>query len=232
MADPIDLDKLSVSLAASMVSAHRYLIAANQELEELYQSTETLGQLPLPRFSLGAVTFEVPYVVEQVNSTPPAPPPEIRLTKDVAVATTELSSLKRGASDIAAQQLDTLLADYAVVKKSLSEVVAQSSDGRATPASLPKLTPAVQLSDTALQELTTGASKAAVGRLSQLAADYEAARTALVRMREVVSAGATPRLAVRVDAESIAKAQGNVHKMVLKFSADDRAPIKVEGHST
>lgn len=233
MTEPIDLDKLSVALAASMVSAHRYLIQANQDLQDLYKGNDTLAGLTIPRFTLGDVAFDVPYVVDSIQSPELVMPPEVRITKDVTLTEAELSSLKRGASTDAQEHLQTLLADYTEVKKSLRT----SSEGIRTAAARTlttpiRLAPAIQMQEVTLAQLNTGASKAASIKLSNLLEDYEAARTSLVRIKEILAGGALPRLTVRIDAETMEKAPSStIHRMTLKFGAQDQEDIKVQGQT-
>lgn len=233
MTEPIDLDKLSIALAASMVSAHRYLIQANQDLQDLYKGSDTLAGLPIPRFTLGDVAFDVPYVVDSVQSPALVIPPEVRVTKDVTLTEAELNSLKRGTSAEAQEHLQTLLADYVEVKKSL---LASSEGLRATELrtlSTPiRLAPAVQMPEETLAQLNVGASKTASIKLSNLLEDYEAARTSLVRIKEVLAGGSLPKLTVRIDAETMEKAAAStVHRMTLKFGAQDQEDIKVQGQN-
>ena len=234
MAEPIDLDKLSVALAASIVSAQRYLHQANQDLQELYDGTESLSGLPRPRFSLGEVSFEVPYVVDSIQTPAEVIPPDVRLTKDVSLSESEMASLKRGATPEAAEQLTTLLSDYAQVKASLRSATSDTQTPmKNLKISVPqRLAPAVILVDSVKVELQAGASKSAVGKFQQLLEDYDAARTSLVRIKEVVSGGGLPRLSVRVDAEAVEKAAAsNLHRLTLRIRSDDQSVVKVQGQN-
>jgi hypothetical protein len=234
MADPIDLDKLSVALAASIISAQRYLQQANQDLQDLYDANPNLEGAPRPRFVLGEVSFDVPFVVDSIQTPAAAIPPDVRVAKDVVFAESELVSLRRGASPETVGRLDLLLADYAGVKKNLrAATTVAASPKRVLPLATPpiaRLAPPVVVSDQVRGELETGASKIAVGKLDQLLEDYDAARTSLVRIREVLSGGGLPKLGVRIDADTVGKAApGSVHRLTINFNTQDQPTVKVQG---
>jgi hypothetical protein len=230
MADPIDLDKLSVSLAASVISAQRYLLQANQELEDLHQDRAFLSDMPHARFSLGSVSFEVPYVVDKVHVPDPPSPAEFRVAKDVELTAADMASLRRGSSEASLQKLDALVADYAQVKAELRQAVKPREVAKsATSATLKRLLPAVEIHNEARSELATGANKVAVTKLARLLEDYQEARASYLRIKETLAGGSLPRLAVRIDPDSIAVAAGSVHRMNLQFNSEDQPSIKVQG---
>ncbi|HNY31217.1 MAG TPA: hypothetical protein PKO15_10055 [Fibrobacteria bacterium] len=232
MADPIDLDKLSVSLAASMISAQRYLLQANQELDDLHQDSTLLADMPRSRFSLGSVTFDVPYVVENIVVPDPPSPAEVRVTKDVELTASDLASLRRGTSEASLQQFDALVADYAQVKAGLRQAVQSRDTLKSSTIAAPKrLAPAVEIGKDVGTELATGANKVAVTKLARLLEDYQSARTSYQRIKETLAGGSLPRLAVRIDPDSIAGSATGVHRMKLQFNSDDQPSIKANGQN-
>ncbi|MBK9575508.1 MAG: hypothetical protein IPK50_20265 [Fibrobacterota bacterium] len=232
MADPIDLDKLSVSLAASMISAQRYLLQANQELDDLHQDSTLLSEMPRSRFTLGSVSFEVPYVVDSIVAPDPPTPAEVRVTKDVELTASDLASLRRGASETSLQQFDALVSDYAQVKAGLRQAVQTREAAKSSaPTSLKRLAPTVEIGKEAGTELANGANKVAVTKLARLLEDYQSARTSYQRIKETLAGGSLPRLAVRIDPESIAGATGSVHRMNLQFNSEDQPSIRANGQN-
>jgi hypothetical protein len=222
MSEPIDLDQLVVSLAAAMVNARRYLDQATLNMQDVYEASSTLAAMPRPRFNLDSVEFEVPYVVDDIQAQK-VKTPSMRVQADVSVSERELNSLRRGIDGETQDRLTRLLADYRTVKAGLRMSAADT--GR-TPV---KLRPAVELEGRHLQDLKTGASKTAVRKLDRLLEDYHAARTSLVRMREVITGGGVPRVRVRVDAASVQEAPEHAqHRVRLLFRSDTQEPVSVQ----
>jgi hypothetical protein len=167
----------------------------------------------------------VAYVVEDVQE-PPAVAPQVRVGRDVALNERELLSLRRGAEAPAVEQLDALLADYAEVKKGLRGAV----DGGE--AAVARVRPPVVLDDAALRTLRKGAGQMAVRKLGRLLEDYQAARAALVRLREAATGGSAPRVLVRIDQAGVNQAPEVARQRVhLTFRSDTDKPVSVQGRT-
>lgn len=214
------------AIAASLVSARRTLDSATASLGQRYAADETLRSLPVPAYTLAEATFDVPFVVDEVQPPPEEPVvPELPRRPPVRVGASEVASLRRGLDQGTEARLKLLLEEYDAVGKLYQRA-------RTDPNVLVR-EPVPQVPEPLPEELDllrTGASKAARDKLDRVLDEFRDMRSSLFAVAEAVEAATKPKLMVRLDAEALDNAEPDrIQRVRLTFRDQPLTTVDVDG---